>query len=356
MSINGNINGSIIRNVNGNINGSINTTKGIENKPEEPVFYGGQALIEGVMMRGKASYALAVRRTNGEIEIHEQTLPNNTKRPIILKLPIIRGVMAFGSSMKVGFKTLAKSADIAMQDETETAEPSRFEAFLIRTFGDKLNNILMTLSMIVAVVFALGLFMLLPTWIGTLLSPIIGPWIGVVEGLVRILIFVLYIFIISRAKDIQRVFGYHGAEHKAINCYEQGLPLTTENIQACSRLHKRCGTSFLMVVMVISMILFMIIRIDNVWLRFGSRILLLPLIAGLAYEVSVKWAGKRDNFIVRAITKPGMALQRMTTGEPDDAQIEIAVTALNLAIAADNPETVIAETTSPANTESDPAL
>jgi len=300
------------------------------NKKEEPVFYGGQALIEGVMMRGKTSYAMAVRRPDGEIELIDEPLPDSSKQHPILKWPIIRGVMAFGSSMKVGFKTLARSADIAM--EGEVPQPSRIETFLINSFGDKLNKVLMGFSMVVAVVFALGLFMLLPAWIGTLLSPIVGPWIGVVEGLVRILIFVLYIFLISQARDIQRVFQYHGAEHKAINCYEQNLPLTTENIMGCSRLHKRCGTSFLLVVMVISMILFMIIRIDNVWMRFGSRIVLLPLIAGLAYEISVKWAGKRDNFLVRAIIVPGMALQRMTTGEPDDMQIEVAVAALRQVI------------------------
>ena len=292
---------------------------------EEPTYYGGQALIEGVMMRGKTSYAMAVRRPDGEIEIIDT--PLKTKKPSpILRLPLIRGVVAFGSSMGVGFKTLAKSADIAMDGIEEP--PSRFEQFWIDKFGDKLNKFLMTLSMIVAVVFALGLFMLFPAWVGTMLSPFVGPWIGVIEGLVRILLFILYVVAISRARDIQRVFQYHGAEHKAINCYEQNMELTTENVQTCSRLHKRCGTSFLLVVMVISMILFMIIRIDNVWIRFASRIALLPVIAGLAYEISVKWAGKRDNFLVRAIVLPGMALQRMTTAEPDDKQIEIAVTAL----------------------------
>ena len=293
---------------------------------EEPTFYGGQALIEGVMMRGKTAYALAVRRPDGVIDILDKPLSGTAQRNRILKLPIIRGVMAFGSSMAVGFKALAHSADIAMQDDT--SPESKFEIFLKDKLGDKLNDVLMTISMVVAIVFALGVFMLLPAWIGSLLAPIIGPWIGVVEGLVRIVIFVLYVFLISRSKDIQRVFQYHGAEHKAINCHEQHLPLTTENVTGCSRLHKRCGTSFLLVVMIISMLLFMIIRLENMWLRFGSRIVLLPLIAGLAYEVSVKWAGKRDNFLVRAIIVPGMALQRMTTAEPDGQQIEVAVTAL----------------------------
>jgi len=288
----------------------------------DPIFYGGQALMEGVMMRGRTAYALAVRRPDSEIEIMDR--PIEAKRNPILKLPIIRGVVAFGSSMAVGYKSLAWSAEIALQDEEFSS--SKFEQFLQDKFGDKLFSVLMTFSMILAIALALGLFMLLPTFIGTLIGS--GALVGVVEGLVRITIFVVYIFLISRMKDIQRFFQYHGAEHMAINCHEQNLPLTTENVAACSRLHKRCGTSFMLVVLVISMILFMIIRIDTMWLRFGSRILLLPVIAGLAYEVSVTWAGKRDNFLVRAIIVPGMAMQRMTTAVPDEQQIEVAITAL----------------------------
>jgi len=297
-------------------------------KPD-PIFYGGQALMEGVMMRGRTAYALAVRRPDSEIEILDRPIKNAASGNRLLKLPIIRGVVAFGSSMAVGYKSLAWSAEIAMQDEEPTT--SKFELFLQNKFGDKLINVLMTISMVFAVILTLGLFMLLPAWIGTLVGG--GALIGVVEGFVRIALFVTYIFLISRMKDIQRFFQYHGAEHMAINCHEQNLPLTPENVASCSRLHKRCGTSFMLVVMVISMIMFMIIRVDTVWMRFGSRILLLPVIAGLAYEVSVKWAGKRDNFLVRAIIVPGMALQRMTTAVPDEQQIEVAVTALERAIA-----------------------
>ena len=305
------------------------------NENTEPVFYGGQALIEGIMMRGRTSYSLAVRRPDGGIEVIDQPISTASKRYAILRLPIIRGVVAFGSSMGVGFRALAQSAEIAMEDDTVST--SRFEKFLQDKLGDRLNKIIMTISMVLAVILALGLFMLLPAWIGTLVAPWLGPhaghWIGIIEGLVRIGIFVLYVFLISRTKDIQRVFQYHGAEHMAINCYEHNQPLTPENVAMHSRLHKRCGTSFLLVVMVISMVLFMIIRVDTVWMRFGSRILLLPLIAGLAYEVSVKWAGKRDNALVRAIVLPGMALQRMTTRVPDEGQIEVAVTALNQVLA-----------------------
>ena len=305
----------------------------MKTQQDEPILYGGQALIEGVMMRGRTGYALAVRRPDGEVEIIDKPLPSAPWRKRIAKIPLVRGVVAFGSSIAVGFKALAQSADIAMQDEAPPT--SRFETFLKDKLGDRLNDVLMTVSMVIAIVFALGVFMLLPAWIGTLLRPLVGPWIGVIEGLLRIVIFVLYVFLISRSKDIQRVFQYHGAEHKAINCLDQGLPLTAENVAGCSCFHKRCGTSFLLVVMLISMVLFMIIRIEDIWLRFGSRIVLLPLIAGLAYEVSVMWAGKRDNLLVRAIIVPGMALQRMTTSEPDGQQLEIAITALNQAMALD---------------------
>ena len=300
-------------------------------KSEEPVFYGGQALIEGVMMRGKTGYALAVRRPDGGIELIDK--PITSKPRGILKWPIIRGVAAFGSSMSIGFKALSQSAEIAMEDDAPPT--SRFEIFLTEKLGDKLNKILMGIAMVAAVVIGLGLFMLLPTWIASFIE---GPLRGVVEGLIRILIFVAYVFLISRAKDIQRTFQYHGAEHMAINCHEQGQHLTTENVAAHSRLHKRCGTSFLLVVMVISMILFMFIRIEDIWLRLGSRILLLPVIAGLAYEVSVKWAGKRDNWLVRAIIVPGMAMQRMTTGVPDEGQIEVAVAALERVLAQEREE------------------
>ena len=298
-------------------------------KTDEPTYYGGQALIEGVLMRGKKAYAMAVRRPDGEIEMIEKPISTITQRYPFLKLPLIRGSVALCSSMALGFSALSQSAEIAM---TEEEPASRFEKFLQDKLGDKLNKILMTFAMVVAVILAVGLFMLLPTFLASLI-PASASLIGVIEGLVRITIFILYVFIISRNKDIQRVFQYHGAEHKAINCHEQNLPLTTENVHACNRLHKRCGTSFMLVVMVITMILFMIIRIDGIWLRFASRILLLPVIAGISYEISVKWAGKRDNWLVRAIIFPGMLIQRITTKEPDDAQIEIAVAALEKAIA-----------------------
>jgi len=306
-------------------------------KKEELTYYGGQAVMEGVMMRGKKAYAMAVRRPCGEITTIEKPLSTLTQRFPILKWPLVRGVTALCSSMALGFTALSQSADIAFEGIEEEENPSRLEKFLTEKFGDKLNDVMKWFAMAFAIIIALGLFMLLPAFIGTLV-PVSPALTGVVEGLVRIVIFVAYIFIVSRSKDIQRVFQYHGAEHKAIICHEKNLPLTTENVAACSCLHKRCGTSFMLVVMVITMILFMIVRIEGIWLRFASRILLLPLIAGLSYEVSVKWAGQQDNFLVRAIIFPGMLMQRMTTAEPDEAQIEVAVTALEKVIEQESEE------------------
>jgi len=302
-------------------------------KSKEPIFYGGQAVMEGVLMRGKKAYAMAVRRPDGEIQMIEKPISSITERYPFLKLPLIRGSVALCSSMALGYSALSQSAEIAM--EGDTTPPSKFEKFLQNKLGDKLNNILMTFAMIVAVVIGLGLFFLLPTFLASFV-PVSLAITGVVEGIVRIIIFVSYVYIISLSKDVKRVFQYHGAEHKAINCHEQNLPLKIENVKAANRLHKRCGTSFMLVVMVITMILFMIVRIDGIWLRFASRILLLPVIAGISYEISVKWAGNRNNWLVKAIIFPGMCIQRITTAEPDEQQIEVAISALEQAISQDN--------------------
>ena len=288
--------------------------------------------MEGILMRGKKAYAMAVRDPKGEIQMIEKPISTITQRYPILKWPLIRGSVALVSSFVLGISALAQSAEIAMSEEV--AELSRFENFLVKKFGEKLNKIVMGFAMVFAVIFGVGLFMLLPTFLASFV-PVSDAFVGGIEGVVRMVIFVGYVFLISRMKDIQRVFQYHGAEHKAINCHEHGLPLTLENVAACNRLHKRCGTSFMLVVMVVMMVLFMIIRIDDIWLRFASRILLLPVTAGISYEISVKWAGRRDNWLVRAIIAPGMLIQRLTTKEPDDGQIEVAVAALEKALAQD---------------------
>ena len=302
-------------------------------KKDEPIFYGGQAVMEGILMRGKKAYAMAVRKPNGEITIIEKPISSISERYRVLRLPLIRGIVALGSSLSLGFYALSRSADIAFEGIEEPE--SKFEKWLNEKLGNKLNDVLKVFAMVIAVIIALGLFMLLPAFIGSFIED--GNLTGIVEGLTRIVIFVGYVFLISRSKDIQRVFGYHGAEHMAINCHEKRMPLTNENVASFSRLHKRCGTSFMLVVMVVTMILFMIIQVDGIWMRFLSRILLLPVIAGLSYEISVKWAGKRDNFLVRAIIVPGMLLQRLTTAVPDEGQIEVAITALNRCLEQEQP-------------------
>ena len=294
----------------------------------------GQAVSEAITTHDKASHIVTMYSPNGEIAMIEKPLSKLAERIPILKWPLIRGVVALCSSMSLGFTALSQSADIAFEGVEEEPE-SRFEKWMARKFGDKLNGFLKWTAMLFAIVIAIGLFMLLPTFIASLI-PVPPAWTGVIEGFLRIIIFVLYVFLVSRAKDIQRVFQYHGAEHKAINCHEAGLPLTTENVAASNRLHKRCGTSFMLVVMVIAMLLFVGISVgfpnsfinENIFMRMASRVLLLPVIAALSFEVSVKWAGKRDNFLVRMIIFPGMLMQRMTTKEPDESQIEIAVVAL----------------------------
>ncbi|MCL2357351.1 MAG: DUF1385 domain-containing protein [Defluviitaleaceae bacterium] len=312
------------------------------NKKEEAMPYGGQAVMEGVMMRGRTAYAMAVRRADGGIAVIEKPLSNTAQRHPVLKWPLIRGVYALISSMSLGFASLSQSADVAFEGIQEEEPPSRFEKFLFDKFGDKIYDVMKWAAMAVAIFLAVGLFFLLPSFIGDVIQrfvPILSPFIGIIEGLIRILIFVGYITVVSRMNDIQRVFQYHGAEHKAISCHEQNLPLTVANVAACPRLHKRCGTSFMLVVMVVSMVLFTALRTVfpdwNMWFGFAARILLLPLVAGISYEISVKWAGSRDNFLVRAIIFPGMLIQRMTTAEPDEKQIEVAVTALKRAIAQD---------------------
>jgi uncharacterized protein YqhQ len=243
--------------------------------------------------------------------------------------------------MVTGVSTLSRSAEIAA-DGLEFDEPSRFEKFLEKKLGDKMNKVIIYFSVVIALVMGVGLFILLPTFIGSLFSPLFGgrqEFVGIVEGLIRMGIFLGYVSLISLSKDIKRIFGFHGAEHKTINCYESGAELTTENVAKCSRLHKRCGTSFMFLVILLTMVIFLFIVTDTIWLRFGLRILLLPVVAGLAYEISVKWAGQHDNWLVRVVTAPGMMVQKITTAEPDEGQIETAIVALKRVLDKEQPKT-----------------
>lgn len=312
-------------------------------EPEQPAhFYGGQAVMEGVMMRGKTLYAMAVRKPNGEIAVVSHPIKDTSRKYPWLKWPVVRGIAAFGSSMALGMKTLKESAEIAAEGEPEE-EPGRIERFLQEKLGDRLNNVLIQASMVMAVALAVLLFILLPLWIGSGLSYLLAygdeiadpSLLGILEGIVRLLIFVAYVWVISLSKDIRRVFQYHGAEHMAINGYEQGAELNVEDIQAYSRLHNRCGTSFLLIVMLISILVFSFVRTPDPWTRLASRLVLIPVVAGLSYEV-IRWAGRSKSGLVKYISLPGLCLQGLTTGEPDSQQIEIAITALKAVLSEEN--------------------
>lgn len=295
-------------------------------KKRNPNNIGGQAVIEGVMMRGKNTYAMAVRNPEGGITI-EKNEWSASKRKRIWSYPIFRGVMAFWDSSVKGTKILMRSAEIAGDDWADE-ELSPFEKYLQEKLGDKINDVLIYFSVFLSLVLGVSLFFILPVWLGNFFKTIVPTWaLGVIEGLIRIGIFLAYIILISRMKEIKRVFEYHGAEHKTINCLESGDELSVENVMKHSRLHKRCGTSFLVFVMLISMIVFFFVRTDVIWLRFVTRIILIPVIAGLSFEI-IRWAGNSENKLVGAISYPGFCMQKITTSEPDAGQVETAIAAL----------------------------
>ncbi len=286
----------------------------------KPSGIGGQAVIEGVMMKNGNKYAVAVRKPNKEIVVETNTLP--AKKNKVLGLPIIRGVAAFVDSLSLGMKTLSFSASFYEEEEEE----SKFEKKLNEITKGHADSILNGFTMVLAVLLALGIFVVAPMLLAGFLAAKIenATVLAVLEGVFRLLIFILYIALIARMKDIKRLFMYHGAEHKSINCIENGLPLTVENVRKQSREHKRCGTSFMLTVMVISIIFFIFIRVENTLLRFVIRLLLIPVIAGVSYEF-IRLAGRSNNAIVNLLSKPGMWLQALTTREPDDSMIEVAM-------------------------------
>ena len=285
---------------------------------------GGQAVIEGIMMMNRNDYAVAVRKPDQEIEVKRDRYISITQKVKLFSLPFIRGVFRFADSMIVGMKTLTYSASFFEDDED--SEPGKIEQFLNRVLGEKLESALMALVMVLSFVMAIGIFMLLPLFIAGLFSSVIESerLMAVLEGIIRILIFIAYIKLVSRMEDIRRTFMYHGAEHKCINCVEHGLPLTVENVRNSSKEHKRCGTSFILIVMVISILFFMVVRVDNVWMRFASRIVLVPVIAGVSYEI-LQLAGRSNSRFMDLVSRPGMWMQGLTTKEPDDSMIEVAI-------------------------------
>lgn len=290
---------------------------------------GGQAVIEGVMMRGPKEIAIAVRTPEGSITVDKKPISSLGMKYKFLKAPILRGIVSFFESMIIGVKALMFSAEFYDLEGGENEEPSKFDLLLEKIFGEKLKDVLIYFSVFVALIFSIGLFMLLPTVIIGFIKNLVNSHIiaNLSEGLLRIAMFLGYILIVSRMKDIQRVFEYHGAEHKTIHCYEHEEELTVENVKKHSRLHPRCGTSFLLIVMVVSIILFSFLSWSNVWYRLLSRLLLLPLVAGISYEF-IKFAGRSEHSLVCALSKPGMLLQMLTTREPDDSQIEVAIASL----------------------------
>ena len=285
---------------------------------------GGQAVIEGVMMRNGNDYAVAVRKPDQTIEVKKDQYIGLNARWHMKKIPIIRGVLSFIDSLVLGMSTLTYSASF-FEDEEETEKEKDKD----KDKDGKSDAVFMGLTVALSVVIAVVLFMLTPFFISSLFGKVIkSPMtLAVIEGLIRIAIFFIYIVAISQMKDIQRVFMYHGAEHKTINCIEHGAELTPENAAKYSRLHKRCGTSFLLIVMVVSIICFMFIRVDNMALKIVLRVILVPVIAGVSYEV-IQWAGRSESCLVNIVSKPGLMLQKLTTREPDLEMLEVAIASI----------------------------
>ena len=286
---------------------------------------GGQAVLEGIMMKNEDTYSIAVRRPDGKIEVVKDTYKGHADKGW-KKLPFIRGVFQFADSMILGMKALNVSADFyAMEEDEATAADKAGE----KAFGEGAQKVLEICTVGFSILAAVGLFMVLPYFLAQALSKVVASnsLLALLEGLIRLAIFLLYIVLITAMKDIRRVYMYHGAEHKCINCIEHGRILDVKNVKISSRYHKRCGTSFLLFVMVVSIILFFFIRVEQPAMRLGLRILLIPVIAGISYEI-IRLAGKSDFFLVKILSAPGMWLQRLTTKEPDEAMIEVAIAAV----------------------------
>lgn len=297
---------------------------------EKKTTVGGQAVIEGVMMRGSSGLATAVRLPNGNIEVKKESSKSLTKKNKFLGLPIIRGFISLIESLIIGIKSLEYSASF-FEDEEESE--SKFDKWFEKTFKDKGNTVLMGISLVISLTFAVLLFFILPTVLTSLVKKTITSNVlvlNIIEGIIRVVIFLAYIFFVGKLEDIKRVYQYHGAEHKTIFCYESGIDLTPENAKKFGRLHPRCGTNFLFLVMVISIIIFSFTGWQSIGQRIVSRVLLLPVVSGVTYEV-IKWLGKSDSKVAKIIAWPGLLLQNITTQEPDESMLEVAITSLKAA-------------------------
>ena len=289
---------------------------------------GGQAVIEGIMMKNGDDYATAVRKPDGEIAVEKDRYVSMTEKVKLFSLPFVRGVFSFADSLILGMKTLTFSASF-FEDDEDPGEPGKLELFLERTFGEKLEKVLMGAVMAFSVVLAVVIFMIVPLLLANLLRPHVASegLMAFIEGIIRLGIFIGYVLLVSRMEEIHRTFMYHGAEHKCINCIEHGLELNVENVRKSSKQHKRCGTSFLFFVMIVSIIFCFFIVTDSPVLRVVFRIALFPLIAGVSYEI-IRLAGNSENPVVNLLSKPGMWVQNMTTKEPDDSMIEVGIRAV----------------------------
>ncbi len=301
---------------------------------------GGQALIEGIMMRGIYKSAMVCRLPSGELDLETWDINNGPNLPWYRKAPFIRGVFNFAISMAEGYKCLSKSADKSMIG-VEDENPSKLDKWLEDKFGDKLMPIVSVIGIVLGVVLAVGLFMLAPAGV----TKLIGKFVAlndvaqtVIEGVVKIAIFILYMWLTSLMPDMRRTYEYHGAEHKTIACYEAGDELTVENVKKHTRFHPRCGTSFIFIVLIVSIIVFSVLQVpwDNIFIRMACKLALLPFIVGIGYEF-IRLAGRYENWFTKLFSAPGLAVQRITTREPDDKEIECAIMAIE-AVIPDNKE------------------
>lgn len=302
---------------------------------------GGQALIEGIMMRGPVETAMAVRTKEGEIVVETVEDSRDKSFPKFLKLPVIRGLVNFAQTMILGYKSIMRSAELAGIDDEDEGELSKLDKFLTEKLGEKLYTIIGAVAMVLGIVLAVALFVLVPTALVKLFNTYVfnlGAFTAVFEGIIKIAVFIGYIAAVALMPDIKRTFEYHGAEHKTIACYEAGEELSAENAKKHTRFHPRCGTSFILIVLIISIVVFLAVPADlGILARFGLRILMLPLVVGIGYEI-IKFVGRHDNAFTRVISAPGLWLQRLTTREPDDSQLEVAIEAMRAVMPEDKQE------------------
>lgn len=284
---------------------------------------GGQAVLEGVMMKNKEKYAVAVRKPDGEIEVEVETYQGLAHGSKFKELPFIRGIFNFLDSLILGTRALNYSASFY---EEEEGKETKFDKAMDKMSGGNGEKLLSGIVTVISIMLAVGIFIVLPYFISSLFDSFIRnrSLMAIIEGVIRIALFLLYVWGISAMKDIRRLYQYHGAEHKCINCIEKGRPLTVHNVMRSSRLHKRCGTSFIFFVMLVSIVLFFFIQVDNVAEKVILRILLMPVVAGISYEI-IRLAGRTDNVFIKILSAPGMCIQRMTTREPDESMAEVAI-------------------------------